>query len=182
MLIGTSTSYATPCTSSRICGGFFSTRCRRGGRSCAADYRGIRGMRSRASQVMRSRRTCAERRAAAQRCPIATRCSASGDVQVGHHDRRHAGGERRAHAGLGILEHEARCGASYRAGARPRQVDVGRGLAARDLVAADERREARQQRRRLELRVARARGGSTSRRPAGCCAARASRAARGARA
>ena len=63
-------------------------------------------------------------------------------MQIGHHDRRHARRPaRRDDAGLGILEHDAIAGrdAEPRGGGKE---DVGRGLAVRDLVAADERREA----------------------------------------
>ena len=71
-------------------------------------------------------------------------------MQVWDHDRRHAGGERRADAGLRVLQHEA----MLRGFAQPRgrrQEDVGLGLAARDFVAAHQRDEAGQERRAREL-------------------------------
>ena len=62
---------------------------------------------------------------------------------------------------------------------RRREEDVGRGLAVRDLVAADERGEARRRGRCCaSFACARGRGGSTWPRPSGCARRRASRAAR----
>ena len=80
-------------------------------------------------------------------------------MHVGDHDRRHAGGERGADAGLRVLQHEA-VPRGFAQPLRCREEDVGLGLAARDFVAAHQRDEAGQERgaRELGLRAVAARG------------------------
>ena len=73
-------------------------------------------------------------------------------ASIGDHDGRHACGERAEHAGVRVLEHHALRRRDRQAGGGFEE-DVRSGLAARDLVAADDRVQARGEARVRALEV-----------------------------
>ena len=118
-----------------------------------ANYRMHRGPHPRPPAA--AHRSIARRCAATAESDASTSGSRSkqlgaGRMQIGHHHRRHAGGRGGDDAGLRILQDDAVAGRNTEPLGGGKE-NVGRGLASRDLVAADQRSEAMQQSDTIEL-------------------------------